>query len=66
MQAIKGLIHRIVPELDGMFDFEFIEKENGYEVFEIIKEMLNKYRNSVLADSTEKGELPMQFLKGLE
>ena len=35
MQAIKGLIHRIVPELDGMFDFEFIEKENGYEVFEI-------------------------------
>ncbi|MEE1184658.1 MAG: hypothetical protein UHX92_01120 [Acutalibacteraceae bacterium] len=54
MQAIKGLIHRIVPELDGMFDFE------------IIKEMLNKYRSSVLADSTEKGELPIQFLKGLE
>ncbi|MBQ8649264.1 MAG: alpha-N-acetylglucosaminidase [Clostridia bacterium] len=35
MQAIKGLIKRIVPELDGMFDFEIIEKQNGKEVFEL-------------------------------
>lgn len=35
MQAINGLIKRIVPGLEGMFDFEIIERENGKEVFEL-------------------------------
>ena len=35
MQEIKGLIKRIVLELDGMFDFEIIEKQNSKEVFEL-------------------------------
>ena len=35
MQEIKVLIKRIVLELDGMFDFEIIEKQNSKEVFEL-------------------------------